>query len=424
MIACLLVAGLLIGVVENPYQWLSEWGFRLQRQWPLATGRPLDPWLALVPLGGTALFCLLAWGPLRQGRGGGLTGLLLLQRPDPSPAVEAAALQSLSVGVQVRRLVLMAFARASGLTVGIESPSASLGATALVWLRARLRPLQALPLPLATAVGGGAGLATAFRSPLMGATYALEELCTHGGLSLVLPCALVGGLGALLHSGVGNPAHALDVPTRGLSLDLWPRALLLTMGAAVAGALFVRSVHWTTQRARGVLQRTPVWGALGAGSLLALLALASGGVSLNDGQLTLVPLLTGTGEVTAAQGAARFLASVLSVALGAPGGVMHDTMTLGACASLPASLGLDGPDRAVLAAVGAVALFSGATGTPLFCAIFVFTLQGDSAMLTPLLFCSALACVVGKRLNPVSWNEIQVDQMAVSVGAEPQKAVG
>lgn len=420
-VACLLLAGLLIGALEQPYQWLAEAGFRLQAWWSPS----FAPGVLLL----TALFCLLAWGPLHGGRGGGLTGLMLLQRPDPTPEATEAALGTLSLAAQFHRAVLMVFTHAAGLTVGTESPSSALGATAFLWLRDRLQPLQALPLALAAAIGAGAGLGAAFRSPLIGVTYALEELSAMKGLSLVLPCALVGGLGALLHSGAGIPAHGLDVPTRGLLPELWPRALGLTLVAALAGAVFVKAVQAGARVARRVLQRHVLLGALAAGTLLALFAWASGGVSLNDGQLTLQPLLYGTGQVSALQGVARFLASVVSVAIGAPGGVMHDTMTLGACLSVPAAQGLAAPDRAGLAAVGAVAFFSAATGTPLFCALFVFQLQGDTAMLTPLLFCSALACLVGKRLNPLSWNEVQVNHMAealehklpVEVHPEPRR---
>ena len=76
---CLLLAGVLIGLAELPYQWLSELGFRLQRLWPLGGDGALDPLLVIAPALATLLFVLLAWGPLEAGRGGGLTGVLALQ---------------------------------------------------------------------------------------------------------------------------------------------------------------------------------------------------------------------------------------------------------------------------------------------------------------------------------------------------------
>lgn len=63
---CLLLAGVLIGLAELPYQWLSELGFRLQRLWPLGGDGALDPRLVLAPALATLLFVLLAWGRWRR----------------------------------------------------------------------------------------------------------------------------------------------------------------------------------------------------------------------------------------------------------------------------------------------------------------------------------------------------------------------
>ena len=144
--------------------------------------------------------------------------------------------------------------------------------------------------------------------------------------------------------------------------------------------------------------------------LLCLLALVSGGLSLNDGSLSLAAALAGSDAGTPFALIWRLLATVLSLAAGAPGGLMHDTMTLGALLTslLKGTAGL-GPDQlAQLAAVGATALFASAHGSPLFCAAFVFTLQGDPALLPVLLLVSALAASLGERWRGEGWNEHQV----------------
>lgn len=58
---------------------------------------------------------------------------------------------------------------------------------------------------------------------------------------------------------------------------------------------------------------------------------------------------------------------------------MHDAMSLGALLVSPLHplTHLNASDLAQLAAIGATALFAAANGTPIFCAVFVFTLQGD-----------------------------------------------
>ena len=94
---------------------------------------------------------------------------------------------------------------------------------------------------------------------------------------------------------------------------------------------------------------------------------------------------------------------------------MHDTMTLGGllgAASTTAAIA-DSASQAQLGAIGAVSLFAAACGTPLFCAMFVFTLQGDPAMLPALLLCGAVAASLAAPLRGASWNERGATQLLI-----------
>lgn len=399
--------GLLIGLLELPLQWISELGFQLQALWPMGTTRPLNPALVALPLLGTPVFLLLAWGPLAGGRGGGLGGLLALQQPDLSPEQRRRARATLDPKVQLQRLPLLVVTHLAGLTVGVESPSAALGATVLLTLRKRLQPLAELPESLVAAIGGGAGLGAAFRSPLLGATYALEELSAEKGISLVLPTLLLGAIGALVGTDLGQPARLKTYLVGGLRAELIPWALLITLLAALVGMVFVRLLIPLARGLGARLRDRRLATALGVGGLLALLALLSGGISLNDGSLSLGPALLGRPDTPWWAPVPRLLASLLSIACGAPGGLMHDTMTLGALLTAPWVHALSAPDQAALGAIAAAALFSGAARTPLFCALFVFTLQGNPELITWLLLAAALAAALSRTLNPTSWSEHQ-----------------
>lgn len=311
---CLLLAGVLIGLAELPYQWLSELGFRLQRLWPLGGDGALEPLLVIAPALATLLFVLLAWGPLAAGRGGGLTGVLALQTAR-NDAERERALAPLSLRHQLARLPLLALTHLAGLSVGTESPAAALGAALLLALRRRLAPLQQLPLALTAAIGGGAGLGAAFRSPLLGAAYALEELSAVAGFSLVAPTLVLAGIGTLFTTGLGQPARLAEGVAVALAPELLPLALLIT-----------------------------------------LLAVASGGISLNDGSLALGPALAGTPD-------GPWWAPLPRVLVG------------------PWLQQLPAEQQAALAGVAAAAVFSGACRAPLFCGLFVFTLQGNAAVL-------------------------------------------
>ncbi|MFN9871826.1 MAG: chloride channel protein [Cyanobacteriota bacterium] len=409
-----LLLGLLFGLLQWPYQALSELGFQLQQGLWLGSQPQALPGCLLV-FAATVLLILLAWGPLAAGRGGGIAPLLALDRAAPSVRAAAAArwLQQLSLATQLRRLPLMLLTHIGGLTVGVESPSAALGASALLAIRRRwpgLQPLGSLSPQLVAVIGGAAGLGAAFRSPLLAVAYGLEELGQRSGLPLVLPALLLAGSGTLLATRMGQPARLPGLGLGPLEPQLWGWTVLLTLVGAAGGALLVRLLLPAAAAVKQLLAQRRLLGAVLIAGALSLLALISGGLSLNDGSLSLAAALSGQAVGSPLLLLWRLLSSVLSLALGAPGGLMHDSMTLGALLISPLQglQGLDSTALAQLAAVGATALFASSTGTPLFCAAFVFTLQGDPALLPVLLLVSAMAAALGERWRGEGWNEHQV----------------
>ena len=421
-----LLLGLVFGLLMWPYQALSELGFRLQRGlWLAAQPQPLVG--CLVVFAATSLLVLLAWGPLAAGRGGGTAALLALDRAAPRQrtAQETLWLQQLSLATQLRRLPLMLLTHLGGLAVGVESPSVALGASVLLAIRRRwprVQLLAALSPQLVAVIGGAAGLGAAFRSPLLAVAYGLEELGLRSGLPLVLPALLLAGSGTLLATTMGQPARLLGLELGALAPQLWGWVVLLTLVGAAGGALFVRVLLPAAAWVKRLLAKRLLVGALLLAAGLTLLAFVSGGLSLNDGSLSLAAALAGESVGSPLLWLWRLLASVLSLALGAPGGLMHDSMSLGALLISPLQglPGLTSNDLAQLAAVGATALFAAAHGAPLFCAAFVFTLQGDPALLPLLLLVAAMAAALGERWRGEGWNEHQVQALLDAQPSAPQ----
>lgn len=330
-------------------------------------------------------------------------------------------LAKLSLATQVQRLPLMLLTHLGGLAVGVESPSVALGAGLLLAIRRRWPtcvPLAQLPLPLVAVIGGAAGLGAAFRSPLLAATYGLEELGRRSGIPLLLPTLLLAGSGTLAATALGQPARLAGMQFGSLAPALWGWAGLFTLVGAGLGSLLVRLLLPLAARVQSLMRQRPGAGALSLAALLALLALASGGLSLNDGSLSLGAALAGEPGGSLLTFLWRALATLISLAAGAPGGLMHDSMSLGALlvAPLQGVAGLTAAELGPLAAIGATALFAAAHGTPLFCAAFVFTLQGDPSLLPVLLLVSACSTALGQRWRGEGWNEHQLRGL---VGREP-----
>jgi H+/Cl- antiporter ClcA len=271
-------------------------------------------------------------------------------------------------------------------------------------------------------IGGAAGLGAAFRSPLLAVTYGLEELGQRSGLPLVVPALLLAGSGTLVASTMGQPARLPGLALGSLATGVWGWAVLLTLVGAAAGALFMRLLLPAAAVVKQLLGRRRLLGALILAGSLSLLALVSGGLSLNDGSLSLAAALSGESVGSPLLWLWRLLASVLSIALGAPGGLMHSSMTLGALLISPLQKlpELSSSDLAQLAAVGATALFAAAHGAPLFCAAFVFTLQGDPALLPLLLLVAAVAAALGERWRGEGWNEHQLRILLEQQLSSPQ----
>lgn len=420
--------GPVVALAEWPYQLLSEAGFQLQQRWwglsgAIADRLPPSPgveawWGPTLVFVATTALLVLAWGPLASGRGGGVAPIIALDLASDDPAVGRREqwFSKLAPTAQLQRLALMTLARAGGLTVGVESPSAALGAGLLLALRGlagERNPLARLSPERIAVIGGAAGLGTAFRSPLLGALYALEELGKRSALSPVLPVLLVAGSGTFVATRLGQPARLPGRSLGGLSPDLQGHAVVLTLVGAVAGAILVRLLAWLA----GCVGRRMVTHRISTASLLAAalasIAVASDGLSLNDGSLSLGEALQGRPGGPPLTFAWRMLSTLLSVASGAPGGIMHDAMTLGALLTSPLAgvQGLGADALARLAAIGATALFAGANGTPIFCAVFVFTLQGDPLLLPVLLLASAVAAAIAAPLRGDTWNEHQAETL-------------
>ncbi len=429
-VVALLLVSLPLLLLLQPYQWLSALGFRLQQAWPLGGDGGIPGGSLLLVFAGTVLLTLLANGPLKDGRGGGLIGVLALQlervRQGPS---RATALASLDLRRQLARLPLLLLTHGAGLTVGLESPSASLGASLLLALRTKVAPLRRLPLPVLLATGAGAGLGIAFNSVLLGVTYAVEELCRRRSAALINGTLLTTGLGVVVGAATGlwqSTAEAAPAHHAGIGLlvgggpHLIAPALLLTLGAGWLGGVFSAATAWMAGRwgqwlskpgaARGAAVSRPLVWALAAALVISLAAVASDGWSLNDGQLLIVRMAYGEDLPGLEILPWRLLASVLSIAIGAPGGVMHDAMSLGALLAGPLIGDLPPLERQLLVWTGATALFSGACRTPLFCALFVAQIAGTVALVPLLLLVAALAAPIGRWVSEDTWNDVQLER--------------
>jgi CIC family chloride channel protein len=221
-----------------------------------------------------------------------------------------------------------AVAIVSGHSVGREGPHIFLGAASGSLLG------QFLTLPnnsIRTLVGCGtaAGIAASFNTPLAGVIFALEVVMMEYTLASFIPVMLAAAGATALSYAAFGPEAAFHVPELGsITLSDLPLVVLLGIVAGIVSTLFIHLLQQMAERFKTV----PFWWRTTvAGVLVGLLAILVPEV-MGIGYDTVNGVLLG--EVGMAMLAVlvlfKLLATVSSVGLGVPGGMIGPALFIGA----------------------------------------------------------------------------------------------
>ena len=222
-----------------------------------------------------------------------------------------------------------AIAIISGHSVGREGPNVFLGAAASSLMG------QTLGLPnnsIRTLVGCGtaAGIAASFGTPLAGVIFALEVVMMEYTLASFMPVILAAGSAtsiSVLFFG-NDPAFVVPHLNQGALIEL-PLVILLGLIAGTFSALFIDLLESVGHHTRklGLSVKLII-----AGVLVGLIATVMPGV-MGIGYDTVSQTLAGDMALNALfiLLILKLLATVASIGLGIPGGVIGPALFLGAC---------------------------------------------------------------------------------------------
>jgi H+/Cl- antiporter ClcA len=276
---------------------------------------------------------------------------------------------------------------------------------------------------LVVAIGAGAGMAAVYSVPLGGALFALEVLRGELALRLVVP-ALAAALIAAKTAGVVVPnAPLYAVPAYPISPDVYLWTVVAAPIVGLWSVAFVRAISWTYD------VRPSGWGRFIAPPLvLAVVGLIS----------IVFPELLGNGQdvaqllflhplepvVLAALMFARPIATIGSVAGGAPGGLF--TPSLAAGALLSAGLGQlwlwvhPGGDIGLYALLGAGAMLAATTQGPISSLVLMMELTGHArAFALPMIAAIVLATATARLIE---WRSVYEAQLTDEEVAERLRA--
>ncbi|HEY9838756.1 MAG TPA: ClC family H(+)/Cl(-) exchange transporter, partial [Vampirovibrionales bacterium] len=272
----------------------------------------------------------------------GLLCGFLIERLEPEatgsgvPQIKGALAQFpivLNIRVAIVKLTTSILAMSAGLTLGRQGPTVHIGA-ALAAQMSHWVPTSPDHRRQIIAAGAGAGLAAGFNAPLAGILFMIEELLRDVSNLTLTTAILASFIGSVVSRLLGGRSLDLNLQltqqTNNFTAPEIPFYLLLGILAGLLGALFNQGLLASLTFYQRLNQSLPIKIGLAGMICGCVVALLPPDFRNNSGLREL--LLTGQAswQFTAFAFVAYFFLTLISYGSGAPGGLFHPSLVLGA----------------------------------------------------------------------------------------------
>ncbi len=393
----------LMGVLHNLF-FLGELATGYNANVPTPPG-PFGIWVIFAPVIGGAVVVWMVNNFAPEARGHGVPEVMdaIYYRNGhirPQVVVIKSLASALSIG--------------SGASVGREGPIIQIG-SGIGSVLGRMLHLRHWQVITMVAAGAGAGIAATFNTPLGAVMFAIELMLPEFSARTFLPVVLATGaatyVGRLMFG--NEPAflvasYTLPDPFVPLSIDVLPLYAILGVLCGVASWLFVWLLHWLEDRFDEMPFNDYVKnfiGMLSLGILFYVLLRTTGMYhTAGVGYATIQAILNGGITVAALLTVlffAKLLATTVSLAAGASGGIFSPSLFLGATLGGAFGSVLDaiwptlGFSPITFALVGMAGLVGGGTGAAMTAIMMIFEMTGDYNIAVAAII--AVACAIGVR---------------------------
>jgi len=290
----------------------------------------------------------------------------------------------------------------AGLSGGREGPGVHLGAYSGSFL-GRVMDLPNNSMRILVGSGVAAAIAASFNTPLAGVIFAMEVIVLQYTLASFIPVILAASVGALVATAFFGSEPAFAVEFRHLTnLIEVPFLLLMGLIIGVLAAIFIHGVENTIQRTK----HWPIWWRF------SLAGLATGLIAL------MVPEVLGVGYDTAEEAArgnllffwmllivaAKLLATILTVGMGLPVGLIAPALVIGAVAGgafgllVSAIMGQSYADTNFYAIIGMGAMMGATLQAPLTALATMLELTGTPDSIMPAMVAIVAASLTSRAL--------------------------
>jgi H+/Cl- antiporter ClcA len=351
------------------------------------------PWLLwLLPLGGLAV----GWLYHHHGKtSSGGNNLLIDEIHQPAAGVPRRMAPLILLGTLVTHLF--------GGSAGREGTAVQMGG-GIAATFARVLKLDAASVRLLLMAGVAAGFGSIFGTPIAGAVFALEVLVIgRMQYDALIPCFIASLVANWTCGawGIGHTHYHVNVAAAGLQPDLWlfGKVVLAAIAFGLAGALFSWSSHKLGDAFKRHIPRPELRPVVGGLMVIGLFFLAGtpdylglGVIGNRPDAITLPAMFTST-EIPAGAWIWKLVFTVITLSAGFKGGEVTPLFFIGAALGNTLAI-VSGAPVDLFAALGFVAIFAGATNTPLASTLLGMELFGAGNGLY-----LATACIIAYRFS-------------------------
>jgi len=283
-----------------------------------------------------------------------------------------------------------------GGSAGREGTAIQMGASLADGLR-RLLHLGPADRRLMIMAGISGGFGSVFGVPVAGFAFGMEvQSVGRMRYEGIIPCMAAAYVGDLVTRGLGAPhSHYPALINRAIEPTLLLRVVIAGILFGLTSLFFIELTHGIKYLMRRITPWTPLYPVFGGFAVLGLTYL----VGTTDYLGLSLPLihdsLDGTGVVAAAF-LLKLIFTAVTLGSGYLGGEVTPLFVVGSTLGYTLG-GLLGVDPVLMASIGMVAVFAGASNTPLACAIMGIELFGGGSALYLFLGCVAAYLASGHR---------------------------
>lgn len=408
--AVVLFFAALTGLVVVCFTYLAEAAIHAYR-WLFPGGESIA-WAALLwtPL----LTVGIVWWTRKFVTGAAGSGIPQVVRALEDDLTNGQRERLISLKVALHKVGLVSAGLLGGLSIGREGPTVQVGAGVMVHAQGSLSPQSRIDTHDLMVAGAAAGIAAAFNTPLGGIVFALEQLSRRRGIqhsTLVIASIVIAGLISV--SVFGNETYFGRLRVQDVSMSLLGPGLIIAIVTGLTGGLFARlmvvSVAGLPDRFSQWRRHCPLRFAAGCGLAVAVITLATEGMTAGAGAATTRNLLDGQTEgLPIVYTVLKFCATWISAWSGVPAGVFAPSLSIGAGigSDVAVMTGYAGEAAIPLIALGMVGFLAATTSGPITAFIIVMEMVSGHSMVLSLMACAFVSAGVSRLIAKPMYSEL------------------